>query len=748
MPLWRKSEKSLKEHSSWTRKSTKKKNETPAESLNKAGLKENDKDSAISKYSTLQEAFDPWLEGQQLLRKDTTLNKIWEESIHILKSRLGLKYEEDSKAARVNGLGTFLDAIAQRLDDKKWTVLDDIGQSDTRKKLMKVCQNIILVKDVISPAAATSPPAAIACAGITVGLLAMEQHETLLQGLDTISSLYPRLHVIKQHLLRHETPLSADLRRTLEKNMILLCSKLLEFQSRAICYLEKRTARQFLKDLLKQDGWDEILGDIKRYDAYIKDGISLAHISEIDGKLEALQDALQQIRVWQNTSVTDQKKANLFQRLYTCPYKDRKERNHKRVPGTCEWFINHPRFTKWNQSGNSELLWVSADPGCGKSVLTKYLADEYLPGGTRTVCYFFFKDDYADQKRATNALASILRQLLLAQPHLVQDSLLDKSETSGNQLVESFTELWNILVHITADESAGEVICLFDALDECLEDDRKKLIQAIESLYLHNLGKRNLKFLITSRPYDHIRRVFFRLEKTLPTIRLSGENEENIEKISSEIDLVIQERVRDIGEQNSLQPEECNFIIKQLTTVPNRTYLWVSLALYAVESTADFSKAGIHRVIHEISGGVNAAYTQILNRSPNHVKARKMLHIVTAVERPLTLEEISLALAVDAEKQSASDIRNELQTDDRTQIMIRDLCGLLLVVIDGKVHLLHQTAKEFLVNDPGHGDTDASTWKHSLHPEESHYILAGICTAYLSRVTQATGQCTFGELLC
>lgn len=139
-------------------------------------------------------------------------------------------------------------------------------------------------------------------------------------------------------------------------------------------------------------------------------------------------------------------------------------------------FTKHPQFTKWSQSGNSELLWVSADPGCGKSVLTRYLADEYLPSGVRTVCYFFFRNDYADQKRATNALASILRQLLIAQPHLVQDSLLDKSETSGNQLVKSFNELWDLLVHVTADEKAGEVICLFDALDECQDDDQTKLI--------------------------------------------------------------------------------------------------------------------------------------------------------------------------------------------------------------------------------------------------------------------------------
>ncbi|KAL2802136.1 hypothetical protein BJX63DRAFT_426274 [Aspergillus granulosus] len=670
MPVWKDIKGPFKKRLPGGGKSSKQKDDRPADNLPKTG-------------SELQ------LEGNN------------EASLRILKSNFGLKIEDDGNTGHVNDLRMFLDVAAQRLDDQKWT------------KLMKASQNILLLKDVVNP---PPSPAAIACAG-QLFIQAMGQHEILLQGLDLISSLIPRLHVIEHHFLRCDTDLSADLRRTLEKDMIQLYSKVLEFQSRAICYLEKRTARQFFTDMLKKDGWDEIIQDIQRYDTYIKDATSSMHVSEVDKKLEALQDALQQIQVWQTTSAQDSRRAILYQLLYVCPYKDRKDRNNKRVPGTCEWFTSHPQFINWNQSGNSELLWVSADPGCGKSVLTRYLADEYLPSGGRTVCYFFFKDDSADQKRATDALASIIRQLLIARPYLVQDSLLDKLETSGNQLVESFNELWNILVHVTADENAGEVICLLDALDECHEDDRKQLIQAIESLFLTDLGKRNMKFLMTSRPYDHIRRDFFRLEKSLPTIRLSGENEENIEKISSEIDLVIKQRVREIGELNNLQSGECDFISDQLTSVTNRTYLWVILTLDVVERMPGFSRGNVRHVIHDLPEDVDAAYTRILDRSPDHLKARKLLHIVIAAERPLTIEEMSLALALGEEDQSIDGIRDDIPTDDeRTQRMIRTLCGLFLVVIDAKIYLLHLTAKEFLVktNYSIHEDTKV----HGLRSKE------------------------------
>lgn len=54
--------------------------------------------------------------------------------------------EDNGSASRVNDLRAFLDVINQRLEEKKWTILDDMGQSDNREKLTKVCRNILLVK--------------------------------------------------------------------------------------------------------------------------------------------------------------------------------------------------------------------------------------------------------------------------------------------------------------------------------------------------------------------------------------------------------------------------------------------------------------------------------------------------------------------------------------------------------------------------------------------------------------------------
>jgi hypothetical protein len=75
-------------------------------------------------------------------------------------------------------------------------------------------------------------------------------------------------------------------------------------------------------------------------------------------------------------------------------YEEYKDFNRDRVEGTCEWFFNDDRFCNWRESSNSGLLWVSAGPGCGKSVLSRALVDEQrLIAGSKTtyVCHFFFQ---------------------------------------------------------------------------------------------------------------------------------------------------------------------------------------------------------------------------------------------------------------------------------------------------------------------------------------------------------------------
>ncbi|KAF7510433.1 hypothetical protein GJ744_006712 [Endocarpon pusillum] len=108
---------------------------------------------------------------------------------------------------------------------------------------------------------------------------------------------------------------------------------------------------------------------------------------------------------------------------FACIYEQYKDVNPGRVLGTCKWVLDHPQFQAWQRTGHNDLLWISADPGCGKSVLSKFLVDhEFQTADQITVCYFFFKDNELQDNLAI-ALRALLHQLFSHQPQLLHHAI-------------------------------------------------------------------------------------------------------------------------------------------------------------------------------------------------------------------------------------------------------------------------------------------------------------------------------------
>ena len=433
----------------------------------------------------------------------------------------------------------------------------------------------------------------------------------------------------------------------------------------------------------------------------------------------------------------EEKEKEFLKCLKTSPYQDRKERNPDRVPGTCDWFVSHKVFLDWQESKSSRMLWVSADPGCGKSVLAKYLVDFILPTTkSRTVCYFFFKDDFEDQRNVVSALCCILHQLFRQKPLLLSDAVLRQFDIEGESFTNSLGELWNALINVAKDENAGEIICLLDALDECEDQERSLLAQKLCQLY-GTERKFNLKFLITSRPYGGIRYGFQPLDiPELPMVHLSGESEVEIEKISQEINVLIEAKVQDIGARLRLTDDEQVLLLRQLMRVPHRTYLWVHLTLDLIENDIYIDKSGIVKATSQLPQSVHEAYDRILSKSHNPKEAKRILHITLAAARPLTLSEMNVALVLQKSHRSYDNLDLlDPTSEDRFCERLRNFCGLFVTIIGSRIYLLHQTAKEFLVqNDTANSPEDIHMdleWKHSLRPQESHRIIAEICIWYL-----------------
>ena len=444
----------------------------------------------------------------------------------------------------------------------------------------------------------------------------------------------------------------------------------------------------------------------------------------------------------------------------TSNYREDKDRNEQRVPKTCMWLLEHQNFLRWSQDLAAGLLWVSADPGCGKSVLSRALVDEGLlkpNASTTAVCYFFFKDDDSSRQNGANALCALLHQLFIQKPALLKYAMLD-FQNHGEHLRNMFSTLWDILEKSATDSEAGEIICVLDALDECSEVAREKLIQRMSRFY-SSQDKRHtkLKFLVTSRPYSDIERAFHREIEDMTLISLRGEDES--ETISREIDLVIDERIPRIcgARRPPLDPEVQNVLVSDLKKFENRTYLWLHLVLDVIRDTLESTKTHLKRLVSRLPRTVEDAYERILekvNYAEHAQEARSLLHVVVAAVRPLTLGELRIALAINEKLESGEPCQSredlDLQSEEAFRMKIRGLCGLFLSIVDSKVYLIHLTAKDFLIsknlkNRSATGDTSTpEVWKHSLAPAESNSVILKICLS-LFLLRDLDDECTFLE---
>ena len=203
-----------------------------------------------------------------------------------------------------------------------------------------------------------------------------------------------------------------------------------------------------------------------------------------------------------------------------------------------------------------------------------------------TICYFFFKDVSPDSRSITKALSAILHQLFTKIPSLVEHGASAFDE-NGDELASMSSKMWEILEHTAADFRAGEIVCLLDALDECEEAQPITLLEKLKTFYRKAEGSKaryqNLRFLLTSRPYRNIRAQFHSLIRRFSTIHLSGDDESDL--IKEEIDLVIHSEVSAIASERCFDRETEDFLLTQLLSIENRTYLWLHLILDQIRNS-------------------------------------------------------------------------------------------------------------------------------------------------------------------
>ncbi|KAH7036004.1 ankyrin repeat-containing domain protein [Microdochium trichocladiopsis] len=294
----------------------------------------------------------------------------------------------------------------------------------------------------------------------------------------------------------------------------------------------------------------------------------------------------------------------------------------------------------------------------------------------------------------------------------------------------SATGLWNLLITISQRNTVADIICVLDALDECHEQDRRLLIGWLVEWTQHRRNDKasKLKFLVSSRLYTDISRSFHKIEAR---IHLSGENDTEMHQISQEIDLVITAKLNVIAPILNLSAKQQQLLQQELRRVPHKTYLWAYLVFNEIEDIVETDSKSLLAAVRTLPQSVHDAYERILSRSRNAAKTKRMLSIIVAAKEPLNLLQLAEAWAIEPGLSTYDEL--EVVSEQQTRDNLRGLCGLFVIVYEHKVYLLHQTAREFLLekNDIVVKTQQLARWQGTIVLAEAELVVATICIQYL-----------------
>ncbi|ETS77629.1 hypothetical protein PFICI_09691 [Pestalotiopsis fici W106-1] len=697
-----------------------------------------------------------------LVTESSSIGSIPDESLHAKIAARGAAPEVVVHFDRTRFYAIAEEGLAQ-MEDKRTKFRVGSLEVVPKEHITHAAELLLWAQDWIGGALKASPEASMAWAGICLVLPLLTNPTTADEanrdGFGYVMArmrYYTALESLVEDLGRSSN--TTDALTQAYESIVLLYQGILDFQFRSVLRFYRNRFKRYAGDMFLSDDWSKKREGIEKLEAIVNENlrqinelVARQHLGSLNqtstASLETLQGLLslskQQLEVTEQHRALAQEQLSLQQdgvkrhqsdkeekchqlfRLTSSKkdatyewYKDRVE-NH--VEGTCQWLLTHDNFQGW-MAQESGMLLVSADPGCGKSVLAKHLIDVTLQPAT--ICYFFFKDQ--DQNTVRQALCALLHQLFSQKPFLIKHAMNEYSK-NGQGLVNITASLWNIFDSAVQDSQAGAIVVFLDALDECAESEFEDLVRHLKPRYLEDRSSSHkLKFLLTSRPYNQIVSEFRDLVDNIPRIHIPGE--EHSDAISQEVNLVIENRAKSLG----LSSDLTTHLTGKLLEIPHRTYLWVHLVFDDLEKDG-FKKTpkGVELAIAKLPKSVNEAYNQILEKSKDPSTAKAALAIILAAQRPLTLSEMNVAVNMQSNHRKFSDL--DLEADADFKSTLRSLCGLFVSIHHGKVYFLHQTAREFLLADPLSTEAQSTlNWHGSINMRQAHTVLAGKSIHYLA----------------
>ncbi|KAJ5366099.1 hypothetical protein N7541_000040 [Penicillium brevicompactum] len=357
-----------------------------------------------------------------------------------------------------------------------------------------------------------------------------------------------------------------------------------------------------------------------------------------------------------------------------------------------EWILRHPQFQCWRGSNDSQVLWVKGDPGKGKTMLLCGIIDELRPttklevSQAKAFLSFFFCQATVPKLSNAHAVLRGLIYMLIKQhplflPH-VQERFKDTGEPRFGD-AEAWIALCNMFSDIVRESSLERIYVVVDALDECVQD-QDKLLQ-----FILNESKDfpHVKWIISSRNHVEQRTRLLDSQSIL-----SLELHENAESVYLAIEAYITNKTAGL---ESLRDEKnlLAYVQQALQRKADGTFLWVALVIQELEHVDRWK---IRQVVNDVPKGLNDLYERMIDQikrlAREDMECCKLILSATALAyRPLQLLELGVV----------SGLPDEIAGNAKNIETMIKRSGSFLTVRDSIVYFVHQSAKDYLIEQAG-----------------------------------------------
>ncbi|KAG0133874.1 hypothetical protein HOY82DRAFT_639180 [Tuber indicum] len=370
--------------------------------------------------------------------------------------------------------------------------------------------------------------------------------------------------------------------------------------------------------------------------------------------------------------------------------------------GTGEWVFKDDGYKKWQDSEESQLLWLCGGPGTGKTMLAKRVAAKFLEGhrdpdrGGIFSCHFVSPELPTDgvppggAESSQHRLAKVPWDLLygiLQQNGNLFDVCKDELRTQGDKLFTNPGSLWKVLRKAIQACGPNPVYILIDGVDGFKESSSRGFVDRILGL----MTIPGVKIFFSSRDSPYISSNLSECIK----INLDGNT-----FVRKDVNTFVRRRV--IAFRN-WEVDQKDRAIKSLLEKSEGTFLWASLAVENLKRS--ITGPDLEDLPEEFPLELKDVYRKMLCDVDSREGSEKVLEMIRNVAlalRPLTFGEFGHILACIEETRTSQrpsrkgkNPESRPRKEEEIKQYVRSSMGFLRVG-DTTVSIVHHTATEYL----------------------------------------------------